>query len=166
MERGARIVAEVVGYGASNDAYHMTQPRPDGRDAARAVTAALADAGMPAERIGYVNAHGSSTPLNEVAEARAIRTALGDAADDVAVSGTKGLYGHPLGASGAIEAAITAMAIDRGTLPGTCNLSVLDPAIDLDVLAEARPAAVDAALSTSFGFGGMNAALVLARHQD
>jgi 3-oxoacyl-[acyl-carrier-protein] synthase II len=155
----------VVGYGASNDAYHMTQPRPDGRDAARAITTALADAGMGAERIGYVNAHGSSTQLNEVAEARAIRAALGGAADDAAVSGTKGLYGHPLGASGAIEAAITAMAIDRRMLPGTCNLSVLDPAVDLAVLGDARPAAVDAALSTSFGFGGMNAALVLVRHE-
>ena len=99
LARGATPVAEVLGFGASNDAYHMTAPRPDGRDAARAIVAALDDAGLPAERIGYVNAHGSSTPLNEPAEARAIRAALGAHADRVAVSGTKGLYGHALGAS-------------------------------------------------------------------
>ncbi|MCV0403233.1 MAG: beta-ketoacyl-[acyl-carrier-protein] synthase family protein [Chloroflexi bacterium] len=165
LRRGARVIAEVVGYGASNDAYHMTAPRPDGRDAARAVVTALADAGLEPDRIGYVNAHGSATPLNEPAEARAIRRALGDdVADRVPVSGTKGLYGHALGASGAIEAAITAMAIDRGTLPGTCNLEIPDPEIQLNLLCDATPVAVDVALSTSFGFGGMNAALLLARH--
>ncbi len=164
LARGARVIAEVVGYGASNDAYHMTAPRPDGRDAARAARTAIEDAGIDPGRIGYVNAHASSTPLNEPAEARAIRAALGDAAGDIPVSGTKGLYGHALGASGAIEAAITAMAIDRGILPGTCNLETQDPEVDLRVLREATPQPVDAALSTSFGFGGMNAALVLARH--
>jgi 3-oxoacyl-[acyl-carrier-protein] synthase II len=164
MRRGARIVAEIVGFGASNDAYHMTAPRPDGRDAARAVRAALADAGIAPERIGYVNAHGSSTPLNEPAEARAIRAAFGVMTDRIPVSGTKGLYGHALGASGAIEAAITAMALDRDILPGTCNLETPDPTIDLRLLRAATPARVDAAVSTSFGFGGMNAALVLARH--
>ena len=164
LERGARIVAEIVGFGASNDAYHMTAPRPDGRDAARAIRAALADARMEPDRIGYVNAHGSSTPLNEPAEARAIRVAFGDLADGIPVSGTKGLYGHALGASGAFEAAITAMALDREVLPGTCNLEVPDPDIDLRLLRSATPARVDAAVSTSFGFGGMNAALVFARH--
>jgi 3-oxoacyl-[acyl-carrier-protein] synthase II len=164
IRRGARIVAEVLGYGASNDAYHMTAPRPDGRDAARAVRAALADAGIAPERIGYVNAHGSSTPLNEPAEARAIRAAFGVMTDRIPVSGTKGLYGHALGASGAIEAAITAMALDRDILPGTCNLETPDPTIDLRLLRAATPARVDAAVSTSFGFGGMNAAIVLARH--
>ena len=162
--RGARIVAEIVGFGASNDAYHMTTPRPDGRDAARAIGLALADADLAPERIGYVNAHGSSTPLNETAEAHAIRRAFGAAADRIPVSGTKGLYGHALGASGAIEAAITAMALDREVLPGTCNLEVPDPAIELTLLSTARPGRVEAAVSTSFGFGGMNAALVLARH--
>jgi 3-oxoacyl-[acyl-carrier-protein] synthase II len=166
MRRGARIVAEVAGFGASNDAYHMTAPRPDGRDAARAITAALTDAGIAPDRIGYVNAHGSSTPLNEPAEARAIRSALGAGAERVAVSGTKGLYGHPLGASGAIEAAITAMAIQRGRLPGTCNLADPDPDIDLRLLRSAADEQVEAAVSNSFGFGGMNAALVLARHVD
>ncbi len=164
VARGARIIAEVVGYGASNDAYHMTAPRPDGRDAARAARAAVEDAGIDVDRIGYINAHASSTPLNEPAEARAIRAALGDGAGDIPVSGTKGLYGHALGASGAIEAAITAMAVDRGVLPGTCNLDTQDPEVELHVLREATRKAVDAALSTSFGFGGMNAALVLARH--
>jgi len=162
--RDARIVAEVVGFGASNDAYHMTAPRPDGREAARAITSALADAGFEPERIGYINAHASSTILNEPAESLAIRTALGDAADRVPVSGTKGLYGHALGASGAIEAVITAMAIDRGLLPATCNLDNPDPEIRLNVLRAALPGRVDAAVSTSFGFGGMNAALVIARH--
>ncbi len=157
-------MAEIVGFGASNDAYHMTAPRPDGRDAARAIRAALADARIEPERIGYVNAHGSSTPLNEPAEARAIRAAFGDLADRIPVSGTKGLYGHALGASGAFEAAITAMALDREILPGTCNLEVPDPSIDLQLLRSATPARVDAAVSTSFGFGGMNAALVIARH--
>lgn len=163
LRRGAPIVAELLGFGASNDAYHMTAPRPDGRDAARAITAALDDAALPADRIGYVNAHGSSTPLNELAEARAIRTALGPGAGDVPVSGTKGLYGHALGASGAVEAAITALALRHERLPGTCNLVEPDPEIDLALLTDARAERVDAALSTSFGFGGMNAALVLAR---
>jgi 3-oxoacyl-[acyl-carrier-protein] synthase II len=164
LRRGARIVAEIVGFGASNDAYHMTAPRPDGRDAARAIRAALADGEIAPERIGYVNAHGSSTPLNEPAEARAIRAAFGVVADRIPVSGTKGLYGHALGASGAFEAAITAMALDREVLPGTCNLEVPDPEIDLPLLRTATPARIDAAVSTSFGFGGMNAALVIARH--
>jgi 3-oxoacyl-[acyl-carrier-protein] synthase II len=163
VARRARIVAEVLGFGASNDAYHMTAPRPDGRDAARAIRAALSDAGIGAERIGYVNAHGSSTPLNEPAEARAIRSALGPGSERVPVSGTKGLYGHALGASGAVEAAITALALERGVLPGTCNLVEPDPTIALELLREARRATVDAALTNSFGFGGMNAALVLGR---
>jgi 3-oxoacyl-[acyl-carrier-protein] synthase II len=162
--RGARIVAELLGFGASNDAYHMTAPRPDGREAARAMTEALADAGIGPDRVGYVNAHGSSTPLNEAAEGRAIRLALGAHADEVPVSGTKGLYGHPLGASGAIEAAITALALHHETLPGTCNLLDPDPAIDLRVLRSACPAETEVAITNSFGFGGMNASLVLGRH--
>jgi 3-oxoacyl-[acyl-carrier-protein] synthase II len=163
IKRHASVIAEVRGFGASNDAYHMTAPRPDGRDAARAITAALTDAGLDADRIGYVNAHGSSTPLNEPAEARAIHRALGPTAAHTPVSGTKGLYGHALGASGAVEAAITALAISRCVLPGTCNLLTPDPEIELEILTHAREARVDAALSNSFGFGGMNAALVLAR---
>jgi 3-oxoacyl-[acyl-carrier-protein] synthase II len=161
--RGATAIAEVLGFGASNDAYHMTAPRPDGRDAARAIRDALADANLPAGRVGYLNAHGSSTPLNEPAEALAIRSAFGPDADGLAVSGTKGLYGHALGASGAVEVAITALALQREILPGTCNLQTLDPSIDLDVLTDARPGRVDVAVTNSFGFGGMNAVLALGR---
>jgi 3-oxoacyl-[acyl-carrier-protein] synthase II len=161
--RGANILAEVAGFGASTDAYHLTAPLPSGEAAAAAVTTALADAGLAAEEIGYVNAHASSTQLNEPAEARALHLALGPHAATVPVSGTKGLYGHALGASGAFEAAITVMALGAGCLPGTCNLVNLDPAVELDVLREPRSASPAAALSTSFGFGGMNAALVLLR---
>jgi len=124
--RGARPLAEVVGFGASTDAYHLTAPLPSGEAAAAAVGAAMADGGVAPTEIGYVNAHGSSTQLNELAETRALHLALGDHARTVPVSGTKGLYGHPLGASGAIEAAITALALCHGCLPGTCNLQALD----------------------------------------
>jgi 3-oxoacyl-[acyl-carrier-protein] synthase II len=159
--RGARILGEVLGFGASTDAYHLTAPLPSGEAAAAAVTTALRDAGIAADEIGYVNAHASSTPLNEVAEGRALHLALGPIAASVPVSGTKGLYGHALGASGAIEAAITVMALQHRLLPGTCNLRTLDPEVELNVLVEPLAAAPARALSTSFGFGGMNAALIL-----
>ncbi len=159
--RGAPILGEVVGFGASTDAYHLTAPLPSGEAAAAAVTTALSDAGVAASEIGYVNAHASSTPLNEVAEGRALHLALGASAVTVPVSGTKGLYGHALGASGAIEAAITVMALQHRLLPGTCNLRALDPEVELNVLVEPLAAAPTLALSTSFGFGGMNAALIL-----
>jgi 3-oxoacyl-[acyl-carrier-protein] synthase II len=158
--RGATILGEVAGFGASTDAYHLTAPLPSGEAAAAAITTALADAGIAAGEIGYVNAHASSTQLNELAEAKALHLALGEHATGVPVSGTKGLYGHALGASGAIEAAITVMALRNGRLPGTCNLANLDERCQLNVLREATPASPAAALSTSFGFGGMNAALV------
>jgi 3-oxoacyl-[acyl-carrier-protein] synthase II len=161
IARGARILGEVAGFGASTDAYHLTAPLPSGEAAAAAVTTALADAGLTAGDIGYVNAHASSTPLNEAAEARALHLALREHAATVPISGTKGLYGHALGASGAIEAAITVLALCHGCLPGTCNLRTLDPELGLNVLREPLPARPAAALSTSFGFGGMNAALVL-----
>ncbi|HET6380718.1 MAG TPA: beta-ketoacyl-[acyl-carrier-protein] synthase family protein [candidate division Zixibacteria bacterium] len=160
LERGAHVLGEVVGFGASADAYHLTAPLPSGEAAAAAVRAALADGGVSAEEIGYVNAHASSTPLNEVAEARALHLALGSRAESVPVSGTKGLYGHPLGASGAIEAAIAVLALCHGLLPGTCNLQELDPEVRLNVLRQPMAARPAAALSTSFGFGGLNAALV------
>ena len=163
--RGAPVLAELLGYATTNDAHHMTAPRPDGREAARAVTLALDDAGLPAAAVDYVNAHASSTELNDVTEASALRRALGGHADRVAVSGTKGLYGHPLGASGAIEAAICALAIEHRALPGTCNLRIPDPAWELEILAEARESSADVALSTSFGFGGINAALLIGRYQ-
>ncbi|HEX6128020.1 MAG TPA: beta-ketoacyl-[acyl-carrier-protein] synthase family protein [Candidatus Limnocylindria bacterium] len=160
IAREAEVLGEVVGFGASTDAHHLTAPLPSGEAAARAVTTALADAGLEPAQIGYVNAHASSTPLNEIAESRALRLALGAHADRVPVSGTKGLYGHALGASGAIEAAITVMALCNATLPGTCNLRTPDPQVRLNVLREPLDARPAAALSTSFGFGGMNAALV------
>jgi len=161
--RGARILGEIVGFGASTDAYHLTAPLPSGEAAAAAVTSALGDAGLSASDVGYVNAHASSTQLNELAEARALHLALGSRAARVPTSGTKGLYGHALGASGAIEAAITILALWHGTLPGTCNLVRLDPAVDLHVLVDPMTATPDVALSTSFGFGGMNAALLIRR---
>jgi 3-oxoacyl-[acyl-carrier-protein] synthase II len=158
--RDATILGEVAGFGASTDAYHLTAPLPSGEAAAAAITAALADAALAPEEIGYVNAHASSTQLNELAEAKALHLALGEHAASVPVSGTKGLYGHPLGASGAIEAAITILALRHGLLPGTCNLVNLDERCDLNVLREPLAASPTAALSTSFGFGGMNAAVV------
>jgi 3-oxoacyl-[acyl-carrier-protein] synthase II len=161
--RDAPILGELLGYGSSNDAYHMTAPRPDGREAARAIGVALADASLEPESIGYVNAHASSTPLNELAEARALHRALGSTATSVPVSGTKGLYGHALGASGAIEAAITVLSLHHGVLPGTCNLVDPDPACDLNLMRDALERQVAVGLSTSFGFGGMNAALLFGR---
>jgi len=159
--RGARVLAEVAGFGASTDAHHLTAPLPSGEAAAAAITTALADAGASADEIGYVNAHASSTELNELAEARALHLALGSHAATVPVSGTKGLYGHALGASGAMEAAIVAMALDRGTLPGTCNLGELDARIGLSVMREATAVRPAAARSASCGFGGLSAALVI-----
>ena len=162
--RGATPYAEVLGYGATSDAHHMVQPRADGREAARAATIALDDAGVDPSEIDYVNAHASSTPIGDVAEARAISMALGERAATVPVSGTKALYGHPLGASGAIEAAICALAIRDGWAPGTVNLVAPEPELDgllPGLLREGRSGSYRRVLSTSFGFGGLNAALVL-----
>jgi 3-oxoacyl-[acyl-carrier-protein] synthase II len=161
--RGARIYGEVLGYGLTNDAHHMTAPKPGGREAARAMRLALADAGVAPGEVGYVNAHGSSTPLNDMTETAALKDVFGDHAYHLAVSGTKGYYGHPLGASGAIEAAITALALARGWLPPTLNLGTPDPACDLDYLPGGAAARPEIALSNSFGFGGVNASLVLRR---
>ncbi|HYF79718.1 MAG TPA: beta-ketoacyl-ACP synthase II [Symbiobacteriaceae bacterium] len=163
LRRGARVYAELVGYGSSNDAYHMSAPRPDGVQASRAMLGAMADAALAPDDVGYINAHGSATPLGDAAEAAAIRRALGAAAWRTPISGTKGLYGHPLGASGAIEAAITALSIHHGSLPGTCNLRAVDSRIDLPVLREGLDRRVRWALSNSIGFGGINACLAFAR---
>jgi 3-oxoacyl-[acyl-carrier-protein] synthase II len=161
VARGAPIYFEVAGYGLTNDAYHMTAPRPDGRQAARAMELALRDAHIRPVEVQYVNAHGSSTPLNDPTETSAIRQVFGDHADTLAVSGTKGYYGHALGASGAIEAAICALASRHCWLPPTVNLADADPACDLDYLAgEGRPADPEHLVSNSFGFGGINAVLV------
>ena len=161
--QGAEPYAEVMGYGATSDAHHMVQPRPDGREAARAATIALEQAGVAPEEIDYVSAHASSTPLGDIAEARAIALALGERAASVPVSGTKALYGHPLGASGAIEAAICALAIRDGWAPASVNLDEPSPdiaAILPGLLHAGRPGDYAHILSTSFGFGGLNAALV------
>jgi len=164
LARGANIYAEVVGYAFTNDAYHMTAPRPDGRQAARAMQLALADGDVAPAEVGYINAHGSSTPLNDSTETAAIKQVFGEHAYRLAVSGTKGYYGHALGASGAIEAAICALALDRGWLPPTINLQQPDPDCDLDCLPiEGRPAHPEVVLTNSFGFGGINATLVLRR---
>jgi 3-oxoacyl-[acyl-carrier-protein] synthase II len=164
LARGALVYGEIVGYGCTNDAHHMTAPRPDGRQAARAMQLALADGDVSAGEIEYVNAHGSSTLLNDSTETLAIKQVFGAHAYRLAVSGTKGYYGHALGASGAIETAICALSLARGWLPPTLNLSQPDPACDLDCLPRdgrnARPGAI---LTNSFGFGGINATLVLRR---
>jgi 3-oxoacyl-[acyl-carrier-protein] synthase II len=162
--RGAPIYGEVVGYGITNDAHHMTAPRPDGSQAARAMRLALRDANVSSDEIDYVNTHGSSTPLNDSTETMAIKQVLGDRAYRIPMSGTKGYYGHALGASGAIEMAICALAMDREWLPPTVNLQVADKACDLNFLPRTgRKERVEHILTNSFGFGGINAALVLRR---
>ncbi len=162
--RGAPIYGEKLGYALTNDAHHMTAPRPDGREAARAMALALQDGRLAPAEIGYINAHGSSTPLNDPTETLAIKRVFGPHAYRLAVSGTKGYYGHALGASGAIEAGICALGLKRGWLPPTINLSQADPACDLDYLANGGlEGAPEFALSNSFGFGGVNACLVFRR---
>lgn len=161
VARGARIYGELAGYGTTNDAHHMTAPRPDGSQAARCMRLALQDAEAEARDVQYINAHGSSTPLNDPTETLAIRQVFGAHADAVPVSGTKGYYGHALGASGAFEAAISALAVSRGWAPPTVNLETPDPACDLDYIrGEGRQLTPRTVLSNSFGFGGINAALV------
>jgi len=160
--RGAPIYAEVRGYGITNDAYHMTAPRPDGAQAVAAMRRALKSGGVRPEEIDYVNAHASSTPLNDVTESQAIRTVLGERAETIPISGTKPYYGHALGASGAIEAAISCLAIQRGWVPPTLNLEIRGEGCELDyVPGEGRAAVIRTALTNSFGFGGINASLVL-----
>ncbi len=162
--RGAHIYAELAGYGTTNDAFHMSAPRPDGSQAARAMRIALRTAGIRPEQVDYVNPHGSSTPLNDSTESSAIKQVLGERAYAIPISGTKPYHAHALGASGAIEAAICALAIERGWVPPTINFEAGDDACDLDYVPEHgrayRPSIV---LSNSFGFGGVNASLVLCR---
>jgi 3-oxoacyl-[acyl-carrier-protein] synthase II len=161
--RGATPYAEILGYGATSDAHHMVQPRADGREAGRAAAIALDDAAVDPGEIDYVNAHASSTPIGDIAEARALTIALGERAATVPVSGTKALYGHPLGASGAIEAAICSLAIRDGWAPASVNLEISEPELaELlpGLLRTGRDGTYRRVLSTSFGFGGLNAALV------
>jgi 3-oxoacyl-[acyl-carrier-protein] synthase II len=164
VRRGARIYAELCGYGANADAFHVTQPAPEGRGAQKCMRRALADAGVDPESVGYINAHGTSTPFNDRNETAAIKAVFGDHARELAVSSTKSMTGHTLGAAGGIEAGITALAIHRKVLPPTINYETPDPDCDLDYVPnQAREAAVECALSNSFGFGGTNAALLLRR---
>jgi 3-oxoacyl-[acyl-carrier-protein] synthase II len=160
--RGARIYCELMGYGTSNDAHHMTAPRPDGAQAARAMRDALRAAGVEAEEVDLVNAHGSSTPLNDGTESAVIRQVLGRHADAVRVTATKGYHAHCLGATGAMEAAISALSIQRGWVPPVLNLDTPGEGCDLDyVTGEGAEMPVRRVVSNSFGFGGINAALVL-----
>lgn len=160
--RGAHIYAELVGYGTTMDAHHMTAPHPDGTHAAKAMSDAICAAGLSPEDIDYVNAHGSSTVLNDPTECKAIRIALGKHAERIPVSATKGLHGHALGATGAMETAICAMALERGHLPGTANMTDQDPACDLDIIPPGgRDQRVEHLLSNAFGFGGINASLAM-----
>ena len=158
--RGAAVHAEIVGFGMSADANHITQPSAEG--AARAMRAALRDAAIAPEQLGYINAHGTATPANDVTEAAAIRAVFGAHTDRLAVSSTKSMHGHALGASAALECLATALALRDGVLPPTANFTELDPECDLDVIPnQARPAEVEYALSNSFAFGGLNAVLAL-----
>jgi len=160
--RGARIYAELRGYGITNDAFHMTAPRADGAQAAAAMRHALASGGVRPEEVDHVNAHGSSTPLNDATESLALLSVLGERASQIPVSGTKAYYGHALGASGAIETAITCLTLSRGWVPPTLNHESPGEGCELDYVPGAgRAASVQTALTNSFGFGGINASLVL-----
>ena len=163
-KRGAKVLAEVIGYGATADMHHFTAPHPEGAGAIRAMRSALRKAGVAPEDVDYVNAHGTSTKLGDIAETRAIREVFGAHADRLAVSSTKSMHAHLLGAAGAMEAAACVLAMERGQIPPTINLDSQDPDCDLDYVPNhARPAAVSVAMSNSFGFGGHNATLVLRR---
>ncbi|HWH04962.1 MAG TPA: beta-ketoacyl-ACP synthase II [Gaiellaceae bacterium] len=166
--RGATIYAELMGYGVSSDANHITEPDPSGTNPARAMKMALADASIDPGEVGYINAHGTSTPLGDASETRVIKLAVGEEnAYRIPVSSTKGATGHCLGAAGAVEAIFTILATQRGVLPPTINQEVADPECDLDYIAnEAREAEIEVGLSNSFGFGGHNACVVFRRFRD
>jgi len=166
LARGADIYAEVIGYGLTGDGYHMAAPPEDGEGAARCMQMALADAGMAPEDIDYINAHGTSTPLNDLCETRAIKTVFKDHAYRLAVSSTKSMTGHMLGGAGGIESVFTALTIRHNVIPPTINLENPDPECDLDYVPnEAREMDIRAALSNSFGFGGTNAVLVMKKYE-
>ncbi len=160
--RGARLIAEIAGYGATADMYHFTAPHPEGKGAGRAMKRALETSGVNPEDVAYINAHGTSTKLGDVAETKAIKSVFGDHAYKLAVSSTKSVHGHLLGAAGAIEAAACVLAMNRGLIPPTINLDTPDPDCDLDYVPnKARKADIKVAMSNSFGFGGHNATLVI-----
>jgi 3-oxoacyl-[acyl-carrier-protein] synthase II len=165
LARGAAVHAEVAGFGQSADAYHITAPSEDGSGAALAIGRALRSAGLEPEAIGYINAHGTSTPAGDVSETRAIRLAFGEHADRLAVSSTKSMIGHLFGAAGAVEGIATVLALREGLLPPTINQTDPDPACDLDYVPNrSRKAELEAAMSNGFGFGGHNAVVVFRRH--
>ncbi|MFC4597824.1 beta-ketoacyl-ACP synthase II [Cohnella hongkongensis] len=162
--RGARIYAELLGYGSGGEAHHIAAPRPDGSDWARAIRLALEDAGLTPESVGYLNAHGTSTPLNDAAETRAIKTAFGSRAYELSVSSTKSMTGHLLGASGAVEAVLSVLALRDGVIPPTVHYSERDEELDLDYTPnKARRRRLEAVMSNTFAFGGHNAVLVFGR---
>jgi 3-oxoacyl-[acyl-carrier-protein] synthase II len=166
LARGARIYAEVVGYGMSGDAYHITAPTEDGNGAVRAMEMALKKAGIPPRLVNYINAHGTSTPHNDRIETLAIKNLFGEHAPRMAISSTKSMTGHLLGAAGGLEAGITALAVYHQTAPPTINLENPDPECDLDyVPGKCRAMKMDYALSNSFGFGGTNAVLLFKKHE-
>ena len=165
LERGAKIYAELTGYGMSGDGFHMTAPPPDGSGAARCMMAALEDSGLPFDKIDYINAHGTSTPLNDLSETRAIKTVFKDHAYKLAISATKSMTGHLLGGAGGIETVFTALAISEGQLPPTINHDHSGDECDLDYVPNVmRKARVEHAMTNSFGFGGTNASLILSRY--
>jgi 3-oxoacyl-[acyl-carrier-protein] synthase II len=167
LRRGAQVHAELIGFGQSADAFHITAPSEDGSGAALAMTRALRSAGLEPEAVGYINAHGTSTPTGDASETRAIHLAFGDHADRLAVSSTKSMIGHLFGAAGAVEGVATVLAVREGILPPTINQTDPDPACDLDYVPnQARTATVEVAMSNGFGFGGHNAVVVFRRHAD
>ncbi len=166
LARGAHIYGEVLGFGLTADAHHMTAPRPDGHSASRAILAALREARVAPDEIELIDAHGSSSPLNDVTETLAFKLAFGAAATRIPIVATKGQHGHALGATGAWEAVLTLLAMERGVLPGTVNLEHIDPACDLNIARESRLASPRLAVSNSTGFGGINAALVLRSREE
>lgn len=166
IRRGARIYCELTGYGMSSDAYHITSPCADGEGSARVMNIALADAGLSPDQIDYINAHGTSTPAGDKAETVAVKRVFGDYAHSVAMSSTKSMTGHLLGAAGGLEAGITALVVLHGKMPPTINLENRDPECDLDYVPnEARERKIRNAISNSFGFGGTNASLVFSAHE-
>jgi 3-oxoacyl-[acyl-carrier-protein] synthase II len=166
QRRNARIICDVTGYGMSADAYHMTQPAPEGRGAQQAMRAALADAGVPLDTIGYINAHGTSTPQGDIAETQAVKAVFGEHARKLVFGSTKSMTGHQLGAAGGVELAICALVLERGIIPPTINYRTPDPECDLDCAPNtAVTRAVEVAMSNSFGFGGHNVSVVLKRHE-